>query len=818
MVYIKKLILQGFKSFNRKTIIPFIKGLNVIVGPNGSGKSNIIDAICFVLGKISAKQMRAEKLSELIFRGNEYKKPAEIASVSIVFDNTNRIFPIDSDEVIITRKVNRKGHTLYKVNDKTETRERVLEILSFANLRPDGFNIILQGDVTRIIEMSEEERREIIDQLSGIYEYNQKKERAMQDLERIEQRLKELELIISEKYKRYKELEEQRNLALKYKELEREIKVVKKSLLIKKIEEIDKQIEEFKKINEEIEQKVKELTEKIVALDEQIDKKEKEIEKILRGLKALANKDKESNLKVELEIKKAKYEYNKKEIERLINIINSLESFKSERELPLAVKEVLNLGINGVYGTIADLMKVDPKYQIAIEVAAANHLYDIVVENFEIAKTCIEYLKREKIGRATFLPLDKLNYKRLDEKFLEIDGVIGIASDLIEYDKKFEPAFEFVFGNTLIIENLDVAKAVGIGKVRMVTLDGDLIERSGAITGGYFVRKVITDTSKTKEIEKYREQIKKLEEENKILEEEIENLERELKKIKPVEIQLVPEIDEKELENLRKERRKVFDEKINLQNKISNNKIKIAKLEAEKERYLVELEEYRDVEDVLNESIEKLTVLLDKLQYEIKSLGTINFKAIEEFEKIKEEFENLKQKFDKVKEEKEKVIQMINEIERKRREVFFNTLNLVSEKFNELFNRVVGGEAKLELEDYNNLDSGLLIKVRFPGKGYVDLDSLSGGEKTLVALLFLLSLQMIKPVAFYAMDEIDAALDKVNSEKIANLLKEISKQTQLIVITHNDITVKYADTLYGVTMENGESKVLSLKIAEYASS
>lgn len=818
MVYIKKIILQGFKSFNRKTIIPFIKGLNVIVGPNGSGKSNIIDAICFVLGKISAKQMRADKLSELIFRGNEYKKPAEIASVSIIFDNSDRIFPIDSDEVIITRKVNRKGHTLYKINDKTETRERVLEILSFANLRPDGFNIILQGDVTRIIEMSEEERREIIDQLSGIYEYNQRKEKAMQDLERIEQRLKELELIISEKYKRYKELEEQRNLALKYKELEREIKIVKKSLLIKKIEEIDKQIEELKKSNEEIEQKVKELAEKILTLDEQIDKKEKEIEKILRGLKNLANKEKESNLKVELEIKKAKYEYNKKEIERLLNIISSLESFRSEKELPLAVKEVLSLGINGVYGTIADLMKVDPKYQVAIEVAAANHLYDIVVENFEVAKTCIEYLKREKIGRATFLPLDKLNYKRLDEKFLEIEGVIGIASDLIEYDKKFEPAFEFVFGNTLVIENLDVAKAIGIGKVRMVTLDGDLIERSGAITGGYFVKKVVTEASKTKEIEKYREQIRKLEEENKLLEEEIKSLESELKKIKPVEIQLIPEIDEKELENLRKERRKLFDEKLNLQNKISNNKIKIAKLEAEKERYLSELEEFREVEDILNESIEKLTVMLDKLQYEIKSLGTINFKAIEEFEKIKEEFENLKQKFDKVKEEKEKVIQMINEIERKRREIFFNTLNLVSEKFNELFNRVVGGEAKLELEDYNNLDSGLLIKVKFPNKGYVDLDSLSGGEKTLVALLFLLSLQMIKPVAFYAMDEIDAALDKVNSEKIANLLKEISKQTQIIVITHNDITVKYADTLYGVTMEEGESKILSLKIAEYASS
>lgn len=818
MTYIKKIILQGFKSFNKKTVIPFVKGLNVIVGPNGSGKSNIIDAICFVLGKISAKQMRADKLSELIFRGNETKKPAEIASVSIVFDNTTRIFPIDSDEVIITRKVNRKGHTLYKINDKTETRERVLEILSFANLRPDGFNIILQGDVTRVIEMKEEERREIIDQLAGIYEYNQRKEKAMQDLEKIEQKLKEIELVITEKYKRYKELEEQRNLALRYKELEKELKLFKKSLLVKKVQEIEKSIEEIKKINEELEKNVSELSEKIVKLDEEIDKREKEIEKILRGLKQITKKDEEKNLRVELEIKRTKYEYNKKEIERLINLINSLESIKPERELPIAVKEILNLGINGVYGTIYDLMKVDEKYQVAIEVAAANHLFDVVVENFEVAKTCIEYLKKEKIGRATFLPLDKLSFKRLEEKYLEIDGVIGVASDLIEYDKRFEPAFEFVFGNTLIIKDLDVAKRVGIGKVRMVTLDGDLIERSGAVTGGYFVRKVLTDVSRTKEIEKYREQLKNLEAENKLLEEEIAILEEKLKKIKPAEIE-VPfvEIDEKELENLRKERKKLFDEKINLQNKISSNKIKIAKLEAERERYLSELEEFREIEEVVEKNIEELTVLIDKIQNEIRSLGTINFKAIEEFEKIREEFESLKNKFDKVKEEKEKVIATINEIENKRREVFFKTLNSVSEKFNELFSRFFDGEAKLELEDSNNLDSGLLIEVRFPGKGYVDLDSLSGGEKSLVAILFLLSLQMIKPIPFYAMDEIDAALDKINSEKIAYLLKEMSKHTQIIVITHNDITVKYSDTLYGVTMEDGESKVISLKVSEYVS-
>ncbi|MEM7818355.1 MAG: AAA family ATPase, partial [Candidatus Aenigmatarchaeota archaeon] len=261
----------------------------------------------------------------------------------------------------------------------------------------------------------------------------------------------------------------------------------------------------------------------------------------------------------------------------------------------------------------------------------------------------------------------------------------------------------------------------------------------------------------------------------------------------------------------------LFDEKLNLQNKIANNKIKIARLEAEKEKYLAELEEFRDVQEFINEDFEKLTIMQDKISFEIKSLGPINFKAIEDFEKIKSDFETLKEKFDKVRAEKDKIIATISEIENKRREKFFSTMNMVSERFNYLFNKLIGGQAKIELEDANNLDSGLLIEVKFPDKGYVDLDSLSGGEKTLVAILFLMSLQMIRPCAFYSLDEIDAALDKINSEKIANLLKELSKNTQIIIITHNDITVKYADTLYGVTLEDGESKILSLKVNDAAS-
>jgi len=804
MVYIKKLILQGFKSFNRKTVIPFIKGLNIIVGPNGSGKSNIIDAICFVLGKISAKQMRAEKLSELIFKGSENKKPAEIASVSIIFDNSDKKLPY-GEEVIITRKVNKKGYTIYKINGETVTREKVLEVLSSINLRPDGYNIILQGDVNRVVEMNEKERRVFIDQFSGIYEYNERKERAMQDLEKIEEKLKQIEIVVSEKYRRLKEVEEQRNLALKFKTLERELNSLKKSILIKKIEilqeQINKNVEEIKNL----EGSLSRLNEELEKVEEELESKEREIKKLFKQIESLKEKSEYERINAELIIKKNLLESKRSEIERLKSLIEKLQVI--EEEEPIAVMEILKMNIKGVYGTIASLMKVEPEYEVAIRVAASNHLFDIVVEDFDTAKFCIEFLKREKIGRATFIPLKNVKYNRLDERYLEIEGVIGIAGDLIKYDKKFDPAFQFVFGNTLIIKNLDVAKNVGIGKVRMVTLDGDLIERSGIVSGGYLIKKVLP---KNKEIEEYSKKVSGLIEECKILESEIKILESKIKKAPKFEIVEV-KIDEKELEELRRKRKKIYEEKINLQNKIGSLKIKNVKLEAEIENYRAELEKYKEFE-LIDKSIEELEKTYEKVYNELRSLGPINFKAIEEYEKLKMDFESLKQKFDKVVEEKKKIIEMINEIEKKRREVFFNTLNIVSYHFNRLFNSVTGGEAKLELEDPSDLDSGLLIKVKFPNKGFVNLDSLSGGEKSLVSLLFLLSLQMYKPTPFYALDEIDANLDKENSEKIANLLKEISKNTQIILISHNDVTIKYAEVLYGVTMEDGESKVLTLKI------
>ena len=824
--YITKLTLQGFKSFNKRVSIPLLPGFNAIAGPNGVGKSNLTDAISFVLGKTSAKALRANRLLELVFYGTEKKAPAKYASVTIYFDNSSHAFPTEEKEVYITRKVNRKGVSVYKLNGKTTTREKILEFLSTVRVRPDGYNIIYQGDVTRVLETNAVERRKIIDEISGIAEYNDKKAKAMRDLAVVDEKLKEAEIIITQKYDIFKKLEEERNTAIKFQNLQNQLKVLNASYFNKKATLTKERIEN---IEDKILDK-KEKSDRINKRLEEIDKKLEETEKNVRGI---VNKLIDLSKKVEIEkeitntrskllIVKDKIEVTSREIKQLEGLIEKLEALEIKREgFPRAVKEILNLKIKGVYGTVADLISVPEKYRVAIEVAAGPHLNDLIVSDDEVASYCIQYLKREKIGRATFLPLNKIKPRSFTRtELLNREGVEGVASSLIKFDSKFLPAMEFVFGNTLIVRDLESARGIGIGKCRMVTLEGDLIERSGAMVGGYYIKThpKALEKGREEEIEKYRKsrlsllkELERMKEEEKFLEEKLKELSKSEETKQLIDLEKIRITSEREIEKLRDEKRKLQEKKINLEIEINRLQIEKAKLETELESVMNRLKDYEGVETI-DENLTSLENFIRKTERELKSIGAVNFKAIEEFEKFKTEFDGYKEKYEKILEEKKAVLKMIEEIEEKRREIFYKTLEKVSNEFNVVYNKITGGTASLVLEDPNNLESGLIIQANPPGKKLLNIDAMSGGEKALTALAFLFALQRYRPSPFYVLDEVDAALDKENSQKISKWIKYMSKKSQFIVITHNDMTLKYADRIYGVTMDEGESKILALEL------
>jgi len=231
MAYIKRLVMHGFKSFPRKTEIPFTSGINVILGPNGSGKSNISDALCFVLGRLSIKSMRAAKARNLIFLGTKAASPAKEAIVEIVFDNTDKTFSIESEEISIKRIVRLNVQSIYKINNETKTRQEVLGLLAQAGIDPNGFNIILQGEIQNFVRMHTEERRKIIEEVSGISVYESRKEKSLKELEKTEEKQKEVFSILRARTAYLNNLEKERQQALKYKKLEGDIKKFKASII-----------------------------------------------------------------------------------------------------------------------------------------------------------------------------------------------------------------------------------------------------------------------------------------------------------------------------------------------------------------------------------------------------------------------------------------------------------------------------------------------------------------------------------------------------------------------------------------------------------
>lgn len=666
-MYIKEIEFINFKSFGKKVKIPFYNDFTTISGPNGSGKSNIIDGILFALGLTGSRTLRAEKLTDLIYNGDEAKKP-DFAQVTIRFDNSDRKLPLELDEIEVSRKIRRTKSGYYSYfyfNGKSVSLGEIHSHIAKAGVTPEGYNVVMQGDVTQIISMTPVERRKIIDEIAGVAEFDERKQKALGELEVVRQQIERVDIILEEVRLQLEKLEGERDQALKYQALKAEKVKFEGYVLLSKLKDartellnvekelsgkeehlekvqvlLDERVKELQALEETLEnlsleirkkgedeqlqvkreiEEIKgevsrcvdsiELSEseldeadsrrrkafvdidsakgKIKELDENIESEnlrkeslsselsERKTERMLLqsriadvDAKFAATRDelmaarkkledaknekneliraedrlldtlrrKSSELRdIENQIKDAEaavstsdsdtlsvqYEIEKlsENMESLIRDRDDIESshFRIKEDVKKLESKLLKLqqeyaitearirasehggsyskavemvigaarqeDLFGIHGTIAQLGKVDQQYATALEIAAGNRMQAVVVDTDADAAEAIEYLKRRKGGRATFLPLNKMkDSRRLDNLSYE-NGVIGYAIDLIEFDPDFEPAFWYVFQDTLVMENLSSARRL-MGKARMVTLEGELLEKSGAMVGG----------------------------------------------------------------------------------------------------------------------------------------------------------------------------------------------------------------------------------------------------------------------------------------------------------------------------------------------
>jgi len=339
LTYIKKISMTGFKSFGDRTVtIKLSSGFTCIVGPNGAGKSNIIDALCFALGRLSKKTMRAKSLEDLIFAGSRGKNPSQRASVTMYFDNSENVFPGGTDTFEISRTIKRGGGGGYKMNGKKTTRQQILNALASANIDPDGSNqFVLQGKIVELTHMNAEERRLFIEDLIGLQKYDEMKDATLNELEKAERDLGQFEAIFKEVSSQLKKVEKEKNDALAWKEFDEKINFLNSQLIALKIsklreeeEEMEKKIEESLKITEELNEKITRqedlLKQESMVMDNiqtTINEKENEREQITELI---------TQLKTKISSSQTTSDIAKKSIEKLKQEISTLESLQIELE------------------------------------------------------------------------------------------------------------------------------------------------------------------------------------------------------------------------------------------------------------------------------------------------------------------------------------------------------------------------------------------------------------------------------------------------------------------------------------------------------
>ena len=606
-MYLKAIKAHGFKSFADKTLIELDNKITGIVGPNGSGKSNVVDAVRWVLGEQSVKSLRGDgNMTDVIFSGSKSRNSSNVASVTLVLDNTDKFFPLDFNEIAIKRRVYRDGTNEYFLNNEKVRLKDITNILLDSGIAKESFNIISQGKIEEILSNKPDERRIIFEEAAGVLKYKRRKEEALRKLEKTHTNMMRINDIVSELENRIEPLRIQKEQALKYNLLTEDLKNVEIALIVNDITDLNFQYKQNKEKIEQLNLDISNLSTnnsigeaKILEFKNNINNLENEIKKYQNILIDLTSEVEKINSRKAIILERKKYdvanskvheniillkerEYQAKlELTKLINELkvmelndielakkltketdnlnlikdnkNKLDNLLSEKirkqnnlnikieslkysidnnsSLPVAVKKILeNPKLLGIHNIIGNLFDVDEQYSLAISTALGTNVSNIVTDNENMAKEAIEYLKHNNFGRATFFPLNIIKPKYIDdvtlEKIKNLNGYLDIASNLIKFDKTYQNIILNQLGNVLVVNNIDnaniVAKAINY-KYRIVTLEGELINVGGSLTGGTIVktRNIILEKY---ELEKLLKEVDMIVNDIKNIEEEINNI------------------------------------------------------------------------------------------------------------------------------------------------------------------------------------------------------------------------------------------------------------------------------------------------------
>jgi chromosome segregation protein len=721
---LKHIKLSGFKSFVDPTKISFPTNMVGVVGPNGCGKSNVIDAVRWVLGELSAKNLRGESMVDVIFNGSENRKASGQCSIELLFDNSSAKIGgeyASFNEVSIKRVMTRDAQSDYFINNTKCRRKDVQDIFLGTGLGPSSYAIIEQGMVTKLVSAKPDELRTHIEEAAGVSRYRERRRETESRIKRTRENLSRVKDIRDEIGRLIKRLENQAKAAEKYSELKK-------------------------------------------------DKAKLELDKaVLFSIEAKSSRDdlqkKLDSLKRDLQIKNAESE----------TIQSQIDQFRTENESVLSEYEEAQKNF----------------YAVGAEIAKREANLHNINKNEQETKSNLEKVKQ--------------NYekaKETEKNFEELspsEKAMHILDSMINTIEKYGIKNENIREKAIELKSL-LTDILNIATAQSKTLTEEYLSRQNdledQIVNAEKLKKSIEDemrdfVDKSSSAESV---LISLRQKQSKFNEELRTFENK-KSIADLDARTISE----KITNIRIEQ-KTYE--INLDN--SNKKIKDAGIDIDK----IDFSEYEDM------TIEELEDKLVNIESKIIKLGAINLAAPEEIEEESRRKEELDEQYNDLTEALEKLTSAIKKIDQETKTIFKESFDSVNSKLKEMFPKLFGGGvAELTLTEEDDLNAGVILMARPPGKKNSSISQLSGGEKALTALALVFAIFDLNPAPFCLLDEVDAPLDDLNTLRFINMVEEMSKTVQFIFITHNKVSMERSDYLMGVTMqEAGVSRMVSVDV------
>ena len=805
--------LSGFKSFVDPTSVTFPSSMSCIVGPNGCGKSNVIDAVRWVLGESSAKNLRSDSMTDVVFNGSSSRKPVSKASVELFFDNKEgRIGGEFSSysEISVRRSLELDGQSNYYLNGTSCRKKDITDVFLGTGLGPRSYAIIEQGMISQLVSAKPEEMRGYIEEVAGISRYLERKKETESRIKRTKENLSRLEDLREEISRLLFKLQRQAKAAEKYHELRKDETKAQlmllgskwrdvSSLLVAKEKEVKDQelkVEEINSQKNTSDSEIIKLRAKQIELQTALDKVQQEFYSfgadISRTEQEISlKKDRVNEIAEKISTNKIQIDTRNREIEKL-----SENKSSAQLEISAIEDELKSLKENTDGPDTAEAEKIEGLWLIFI--TETKDILNNIVNSIGSIKSKLS------------------NNDSVDDDLRKIES---LQTDLKKLES--EPNKLTKLTQDFLINASEGAKQQRINLIEKTDKYAELQAKLASMNSedSHISTKLQDLTQENRDLE---EESKELTQPINAIQEKLDQLLLDRLKVEENLLESRKAIEECNASIHKIEREKIEKEQaaITLRELLENLRLERQASKIEQNNIEKQVEELEgDLSKIKNElvddkSVESYSADLEAIELKISRLGAINLAAMEEYDQESKRKELLDEQHNELMQALETLERAITKIDKETRTTFKDTFDKLNQSLSQSFPKLFGGgHAELVMLGDDLLTCGIGISARPPGKKNASVSQLSGGEKALTAIATVFAFFELNPAPFCLLDEVDAPLDDLNTMRFIDLVDEMSQRVQFVYITHNKISMEKSKHLMGVTMqEPGVSRMVAVDV------